>query len=517
MVAMRWTRNGLRLAGPVVLATAWGGAVVAAQATLAGQPLPSGGPHVLVAPDDATLAYSEYVHATISATRARFERPSVSGFGTLHSPGTRIGFTTDATRIRMRVDYLQTSPVPGAGRFRLEMDGRLLARRFGSDADLGAGWYTLIDAPSASPSPRRTPSATHEYSLILPYASDVDFLGLELDGGALASPAPARPPFLYVPYGDSITQGYTASSVANGYPYLVGRLLDWSVIDMGFSGRTVTASDGTAVGVLGGDCVSVAIGVNDYLGGTTAKVFRERYNGFLSALRDQQPSVPVFVLTPTWVSTEGETNAAGLTVEDYRQEIREIVAARAPTDPNLHLVEGLALVPAGLAYFPDGIHPNDAGFVFYAAGLEAVFTSTLAGAGGEVAASGGRDPARGRPATMRFVGRGRAGTHGVPELVADAAPVRGTTFTIELENPLGRPTAAALLLAPARFVSKRRRVLPLDLAGARFATIPAGGARFSLSIPEARCGDVLLQAVQVDPGAAGGLAATRLLSLSPGD
>ena len=41
------------------------------------------------------------------------------------------------------------------------------------------------------------------------------------------------------------------------------------------------------------------------------------------------------------------------------------------TDSNVHLIDGLALVPNGPQYFVDGVHPNDAGFALYAANLAA--------------------------------------------------------------------------------------------------------------------------------------------------
>ena len=41
------------------------------------------------------------------------------------------------------------------------------------------------------------------------------------------------------------------------------------------------------------------------------------------------------------------------------------------TDPNLHLIDGLSLVPNRLQYFVDGLHPNAAGFALYAANLAA--------------------------------------------------------------------------------------------------------------------------------------------------
>ena len=49
----------------------------------------------------------------------------------------------------------------------------------------------------------------------------------------------------------------------------------------------------------------------------------------------------------------------------------QVVQQRMVTDPNLHLIDGLTLVPNQLKYFVDGLHPNDAGFKQYASNLAA--------------------------------------------------------------------------------------------------------------------------------------------------
>jgi len=99
--------------------------------------------------------------------------------------------------------------------------------------------------------------------------------------------------------------------------------------------------------------------------------FVSDYSGLLDAIRALQPRVPLYRLTPIWTGVEGALNGQGLTVHDYRQAITTIVQQRMATDPNLHLVDGLTLVPNQLKYFQDGVHPNDAGFALYAANLAA--------------------------------------------------------------------------------------------------------------------------------------------------
>ncbi len=328
----------------------------------AGGELPDG--PVLIYPDDPGLSYTEYVSAEIDAEHARFTRPTVNWFGNLHSPGARVNFSSDATTIFFAADYLEETGSDDLSCFSLEVDGVLLEEEFGSGYDFGLNYYRIFD--QHDPVPR-------EFSLIFPYGADVDFRGLGLFGGtgSLLSPPPGRPPFLYVAYGNSITHGWVSTGIGKTYPYLVGRLNGWSVINMGFSGQIVTSADGTAVGLLGADLVTAAIGTNDFWIGPSEQNFKTRYSEFLDNIRSLQPGVPVFAITPTWVDYE-DWHLHGRRVEDYRRYIREVVFSRQASDDNLYLLEGRDMVPPGLDYFPDGLHPNDAGFSHYAANLAAL-------------------------------------------------------------------------------------------------------------------------------------------------
>jgi lysophospholipase L1-like esterase len=318
-----------------------------------------------IEPDDPALRYTEYAHATINHSGAVFDRPGVPNGNGIASPGTRINFRTDATRVWIVVTYTFACNAAGCGRFSAERDGRLLPQTFGSNTIQGSATYLV--ALQATP-------LAHNYSVIWPYGTQMVFDGLQLQGGQshLLVPPPTRPAFRYVAYGDSITQGYYASSgIVDTYPDRVARKKGWSVVNMGFGGETTVPSDGTAVGLLGGNLVTVAIGTNDFGTSKPLATFVSDYNALLDAIRALQPTVPIYSVTPIWTSVEAFANGQGLHVQDYRQAITSIVQARMATDPNLHLVDGLTLVPNQLMYFVDGLHPNDAGFALYATNLAA--------------------------------------------------------------------------------------------------------------------------------------------------
>ena len=345
------------------------GAALAVAAGSAGAASRAASAATIVYPDDPGFRYTEYAHATVTHTGAVFDRPGVANGNWIASPGTRINFKTDATRVSISIVYTLSCGALGCGHFSVERDGRLLPPSFGSDVALGAGTYLI--------STQATP-AMRSYSVIWPYGTQMVFTGLVLDGGShrLATPAPSRPSRLYVAYGDSITQGYyAATGTIHTYPDQVARKKSWSVINMGFGGEPTVPSDGTAVGKLNGSIVTVAIGVNDWGQNKAMGTFISDYNGLLDQIRALQPSVPLYCITPIWTGVEGYPNAQGLAIQDYRSAITQIVQQRMATDANLHLIDGLTLVPHLLKYYVDGLHPNDAGFALYASNLALKLTA----------------------------------------------------------------------------------------------------------------------------------------------
>ena len=242
-------------------------------------------------PDNPNIRYTEYAHATVTHSAAVFDRPGVSNGNAIASPGTRINFRTDATRVSIMVTYTFACGTTGCGRFSVERDGKLLPTSFGTDGGSGPATYLIATQSSV---------AVRTYSVVWPYGTQMVFNGLQLEGGQhrLYAPAPTRPGRRYVAYGDSITQGYYATGIVHAYPDQVARRKNWSVINMGFGGEATVPSDGTAVASLNGSIVTVAIGVNDWGQSKPMSTFVSDYNGLLDAIHALQPTVPLYCLTP---------------------------------------------------------------------------------------------------------------------------------------------------------------------------------------------------------------------------
>ena len=325
--------------------------------------------HRLIAPDDAHLAYSDYVHLELvpspldpSARLARFDRlldQPAKGYR-WDNPGARLRFRTDASSVKALLYFnelhISTSARNSNGLYRI--DG---ARQ--------PQWtfHTKTTQPKREPETVAVtmtaggPAGFHDYELILPYGDSVDFQGVEVNAGARFEAPPTRPATRYLAYGDSITHGFTASAVDKNYAFLVAEKNGWQLLNLGLGGRASTPSDGKVVASLHADVISVFMGANDWQGGVPPERYRANMMAFFDAIRAAQPTVPIYYLTSLWVAPSWNPKAQVADLETYRRVAREIVAARH--DPNLHLVEGPELIDHEIALFDaTPVHPNDQGF-----------------------------------------------------------------------------------------------------------------------------------------------------------
>lgn len=313
--------------------------------------------------DHPAIRCSDYVEKELTPDGAvRFHRIlDVPGRGyRWDNPGARVRFRTDARTLAVRLRYSDkhTSPSARASVGIFLIDGR------------GDPAWTFASRTRETLRPVENlalelpvPAATgfHDYTVVMPYGDSVDFLGLNVNDGASFETPPDRPALRYVAYGDSVTHGFTASHIGHTYPYRLAEARGWQLVNLGLGGRTARAPEGDVVGRLGGDIVTVLIGVNDWQGGVAPDVYRQAMRGLLTRIRALQPGVPVYAITPLWVSEKWKPTKARFPLEDYRAALRALVAELH--DPALHLIEGPGLIEADERCFDAVlVHPNDAGF-----------------------------------------------------------------------------------------------------------------------------------------------------------
>lgn len=320
----------------------------------------------VVRPNDPAITWSEYFHADIDSSRADFTRPNVGLPNSLVwdqlrrvTPGVRATFRTDATDVRVAVDYIEVHAI--GFEFSIEVDG-LPRPAFGVSA-LGKTKILAFQQPTQLP---------RVVSITWPIGADVDLIAIELTGGTsgLLTPAPTRPGQLVVCYGDSITHGlFFASEPRLSLPGLLATRQQWRVINAGFSGHRVFSPDSAAIAALAPGMLVLAIGTNDYTVQMPLVSFAGEYTKWITGFRDNGGrGVPILRVTP--ISRDPESHLVyNSLLEGYRQEIRSVVAALGSHDPDLYLLEGRDMVP-DRTNLPDDVHPNDAGYLEYADVLE---------------------------------------------------------------------------------------------------------------------------------------------------
>ncbi|MBN1669389.1 MAG: SGNH/GDSL hydrolase family protein [Kiritimatiellae bacterium] len=113
------------------------------------------------------------------------------------------------------------------------------------------------------------------------------------------------------------------------------------------------------------DLVTVAYGTNDWNFHETADAFRAACSGYLAKLADLVPEARVVVLTPIWRADLDESKTMG-----PFSLVADIIREESAAHPGIEVVDGLGLVPHTPEYYADQrVHPNDLGFMHYAANL----------------------------------------------------------------------------------------------------------------------------------------------------
>ncbi len=279
-----------------------------------------------------------------------------------NSPGTRLGWRTDAPSMVLHLlyrDIPEDGGRNGRGLVRRVGDGEILAE---VDRPSNARSEVLVKVPLLSDGRMTT------YEWIFPYGDFVEVLGIEASAGALWEPAPAKRAVRYLAFGDSVTQGFTATDVSGTYVFLLAETMGWDVINLGMAGRGTVAADAATIVEAAPEVVSVLIGVNDWQGGRDLEEYRASLGGLLKGIVEGLPEATVFVLTPLWVPETWRPEQVRYPLESYRGVVREVVASFG--ESQLRLIEGPSLIDTDASFFDAvAVHPNNLGFAQMAARL----------------------------------------------------------------------------------------------------------------------------------------------------
>jgi lysophospholipase L1-like esterase len=194
----------------------------------------------------------------------------------------------------------------------------------------------------------------------LPEGMRPTIVGIGADGGEIV-PAPAQPRWLA--YGDSIAEGWIASSPGRAWPAVAGRDLGLDVCNLGYAGSArgeIVSAEQLAS--LSAAVISISHGTNCWTRiPHSAAMVRAGTLAFLDVVRQGHPTTPIVVASPVVrPDAEATPNRLGATLADLRHAIEDAVRERIDAgDGHLVLVPGEPLLAA--SHLADGIHPGDEG------------------------------------------------------------------------------------------------------------------------------------------------------------
>jgi len=221
------------------------------------------------------------------------------------------------------------------------------------------------------------PDGAYEFMLYLPLYNGLESVEIGLPADATLAKAPPRPPERAKPivyYGTSIAQGGCASRPGMAHTALIGRTLDWHVINLGFSGNGTMDPE---VGDLMAELDAAAY-VIDCAPNMQPDVIAERTEPLVRKLRAARPDTPI-------VLVENIEYQAGFFLPKTRQAYESKNAAlRAAYDDlvaagvtGLHYVPCRGLLGDDGQGAVDGTHPTDLGFYRFAEALAPVLRKIL--------------------------------------------------------------------------------------------------------------------------------------------
>jgi len=313
--------------------------------------------------------------------------------------GVRLAFRTRSTTVEL--DLLRTrvrlSGVPDRpeGTVDATVDGRLVGQ-----ATTTGGNVLNVDVTSGQTEVTRgapgtvrfdgLPARDKDVELWLPFHERTEIVALRSDAPIIPMASGDRPTWLH--HGSSISQGSNAYSPSTTWPAIAATLGGVSLFNLGLAGSAMLDPfTARTMRDLPADLVSVKIGINlvnaDVM---RVRAFGPAVHGFLDAIRDGHPTVPLLVIGPLYCPIHENTPGPGafdpealsrgavrfiatgdpaavnrdsLTLTVIRDQLANVMAARAAADPNLHYLDGHDLYgPTDHADhpLPDNLHPDAA-------------------------------------------------------------------------------------------------------------------------------------------------------------
>ena len=318
------------------------------------------------------------------------------GFVITMPAGVRLEFVTDATEIE--VDVLLTRLELGGhpakpAAFDLVVDGAVVdsqASESGHLIRIESATQRFDFLPGEATTIRFTnvpENGSAAVELWLPQDAVVELRALRVSDGATVARREVRSR-RWVHHGSSISHCLEARRPTETWPTIAARRAGVDLLNLGFGGQCMLDQMvARTIRDVPADLISVKAGINIVNGDTMReRTFGPALHGFLDTVRDGHPTTPLVLVSPivcpivedhpgptvpgrdgqfATAARSAELSVGALTLERMRAIEAEVVDARRNAgDPNLHLVDGLALFGADDATdLYDGLHPTADGYL----------------------------------------------------------------------------------------------------------------------------------------------------------
>ncbi len=294
------------------------------------------------------------------------------------SAGLCVRFVTDATIIHARWDlrkeslamnHMAATGVSGLDLYVRGTDSKWKWMAVGRPTKFPVNSAILVSG---------IPEGTREYLLYLPLYNGVTAVEIGIPEGSSLMTAPPYPdkrkPILF--YGTSITQGGCASRTGMVHTALLGRWLDYPVINLGFSGNgrmepemaDLIAETDPSVFVL--DC----------LPNMNGDMIKERLENFVQTLRKKHKSTPILFVEDRNYGNAILLPSRKASNDRNRAELRQAYyRLRESGVKNLYYLPGNRLLDDDEDNYGtvDGSHPTDLGFMRQAKAMKPILEKIL--------------------------------------------------------------------------------------------------------------------------------------------
>jgi hypothetical protein len=286
-----------------------------------------------------------------------------------------VRFTTDATELwarwTVRKEKLAKPNMAGSGVSGVD----LYVRHKGKWMWLGAARPDKSVTSEQRLTTGMTPES-RECLLYLPLYNGVEKLEIGVPSQARCEPPPARAAKMkpVVFYGTSIVQGCSASRPGMTYPAILGRRLDWTTINLGFSGNALCEPE--VAGLLAE--LDPAVYVLDPLPNMRPEWVTERMPAFIAKLRESHPKTPIVLMEHTEFGDAPVVPSRRNGYAKSNAALRRIYEQRVSAgDRWLFYIRGEKLLGEDGQGTVDRVHPNDLGFMRMADVMEPVLKRAL--------------------------------------------------------------------------------------------------------------------------------------------